>query len=128
MRFMKGFTLLELMITIAVTGILASVAYPSYQQHMRKAHRTAAQAHLMDITQRQQQFFVDSRSYASSVDDLSIQTPREVLDFYTISITPLAGPPPSFRVTATPKPSTIQTIDGPISIDHTGEKTPSSKW
>ena len=61
MRRISGFTLIELMITVAVIAILAAVAYPSYQDHIRRGVRSQGQQFLMDIAQRQEQFFLDQR-------------------------------------------------------------------
>ena len=54
----RGFTLLELMIVVAIVGILASIAYPSYMDHVRKGNRAKAQAFLMDVAQRQQNYLL----------------------------------------------------------------------
>lgn len=123
-----GFTLLELMIVVVVIGILAAIAYPNYQEFVRRGHRSAAQSHLMDIAQRQQQYFTDARSYASTVGDLNMTTPAKVSKFYTIAIVVDPGPPPSYTLTATPIAGSIQAPDGALSLDNTGNKTPSSKW
>jgi type IV pilus assembly protein PilE len=124
-RRRKGFTLIELMITVAIIGILASIAYPSYTAHVRKSNRAAAQAHLMEIAQRQSQYVMDNRAYGS-LAEISVTTPSSVSDYYTITVTPVAGPPPSYTATATAKGS--QLADGNLTIDHTGAKTPPGKW
>ena len=61
----NGFTLIELMVTVAIVGILAAVAYPSYTSHVQKGARRAAQAQMLDIANRQQQFLLGSRAYAT---------------------------------------------------------------
>ncbi len=122
-----GFTLIELMIAVVVVAILAAVAYPSYQSSMRKGHRADAQAHLMDLAQREQQYFTDNRAFANSPTVLQTPVPSTVSPYYTITITAPAGAtPPTFTITATPIAS--QVPDGPLTIDNTGAKTPSTLW
>src|SRR5437667_8477633 len=98
----SGFTLIELMIVVAVIAILAMIAYPSYQSAVRKSNRAAAEAHLSDIAQRQQQFLLDQRSYAGTLSTLGVVTPATVVPYYTITIAAIAGPPPSFTASAAP--------------------------
>lgn len=124
----RGFTLLELMIVVAVIGILASIALPSYQEYLKKARRSAAQSHMMDVAQRQQQYLIDARSYATTFSALSVETPADVSSYYTVEIEASDGPPPSFTVTATPKTGTPQAGDATLTIDNAGAKTPADKW
>jgi type IV pilus assembly protein PilE len=127
-RHQIGFTLVELMVTVAIVGILASVAYPSYVKYIVKSNRAAAQSHLMDIAQQQPQYLIDNRAYAGSVSDLHLTTPDKVSSVYTITITPSAGPPPSYTVTASPIAGGAQADDEDLTITSSGAKTPAAKW
>lgn len=117
------------MVAVAIIGILAAIAYPSYTSHLLKSRRASAQAHLLDIAQRQQQYLLDARIYANSAQ-LNVTTPSDVSTYYTIAIAPdnTAGVPPSFTVTATPIAGTAQVNDkcGTLGIDNTGNKTVST--
>ncbi len=59
----KGFTLVELMIVVAIIGIIASVAIPSYQEHVLRARATSATSALADMRIRMEQYFQDNRTY-----------------------------------------------------------------
>lgn len=124
----RGFTLIELMIAIAVVGILAAVAIPAYSNYVVRGNRAAAQQHLLDLAQRQQQFLADSRVYKGSVNELNMTTPAAVSKFYTIGIAAGEGPPPTFTITATPIAGSKQAADGNLSIDQAGAKLPADKW
>lgn len=68
--YCKGMTLVELMITIAIVGILASIAYPSYTDYVVRSNRTEAQRELLRIASLQEQYYVDARQYTSDLKSL----------------------------------------------------------
>lgn len=122
-----GFSLIELMIAVAVIGILAAVAVPSYQEHVRKGRRAAAQGYLMDLAQRQQQYFLDNRGYASAASALGYaSTPSDVSSYYTVAITVAGGPPPTYSITATATGSQTSDTCGNLTINSAGTKSSSA--
>ena len=65
-----GVTLLELLIVVAIVAIISAIAYPSYTQFVVKTKRTAATAVLLQVADRQQQFFMDNKQFASQLSSL----------------------------------------------------------
>jgi type IV pilus assembly protein PilE len=122
-RRTRGFTLIELMITVAIVAILAAIAYPSYQAQVRKSRRAEAQAHLMALAGRQHQFLVDTRAYAGTLADIGIAAPTNVAAHYTLTLTVPAGNPPSFTLTAAPNGNQASEPCGTLGIDNVGAKT-----
>lgn len=127
-RAARGFTLIELLVTIVIVGILASVAYPSYQNYMKRGRRATAQAFLMDVAQKEQEYLLDNRSYAPDLATLNISTPSNVSTYYTITPTVSNTVPMSFTISAAPVTGSAQAGDVTLSIDNTGGKLPTSAW
>ena len=124
----RGFTLIELMLVVTIVSILAAIVYPSYTQHVVKANRTAAQAQMMDIANRQQQFLLANRSYASKMEleSSGYSLPADVSARYSYTISLGSDAVPSYIITFTPIGS--QTDDGILTINNEGAKTPAAKW
>jgi type IV pilus assembly protein PilE len=129
-----GFTLIELMVTTAIVAVLAAVAYPSYTQYVLRSNRKAAQAQMLDIANRQQQFLLANRAYGTYAD---LQTsgyslPSGLVDKYTPSIFVGSTTVPAFTVTFTAIGS--QASDGPLTFNSEGVKgcgtgcDPDKKW
>ena len=122
-----GFTLIELMIVVAIIGILATVAYPSYQNYVRKGNRSAAQSFMMEVAQRQQQRLISSRSYAQDLGDLGLVLPGDVASFYTVAsnlgVPSASDPSQGFNLQLTPISSSMQSGDGALCLTNTGSRT-----
>lgn len=118
-----GFTLIELMAVVVIVAVLTMIAYPAYQSFTVKANRAEAKSYLMDVAQKQQLYFNDSRTYAGDATALNSTAPARVAKNYavTFEIT-TSTPPPTFTISAVPRADTLQAGDGTLSIKNTGEK------
>lgn len=131
----RGVTLVELMIVGAIVAILMAIAVPSYAAFMKKSRRGDAEATLMDIAQREQQYLNDARAYAPDVATLNTTVPVDVSTYYTIQIcqtavpcAPPGGAPPTFVVIATPIAGSAQAGDYTLTLDNTGVRAPDAAW
>jgi type IV pilus assembly protein PilE len=141
MKKVNGFTLVEMLIAVAIVGILAAIAYPSYMDYVRKSNRAEAKTELMDVATRLQRCYTsfarfdDSANcpvYADLTDGNGIDTRGKGL--YNIRITALDGG--STRTTyelsavAVESPQTEDTMNGCeiLSLSHTGVRTPQICW
>jgi type IV pilus assembly protein PilE len=133
---------MELMITVAVVAILASIALPSYQAYIVRANRSAVQQFMLDIANREEQVILDIRQYiavtananfpnapSAASPGLFMAVPNDVTGKYNVSVAANNGvSPPTFTVTATPVAGGTQAGDGTLTLNHLGVKTPATKW
>jgi len=127
MRRSEGFSLLEILIVVAIIGILAAIALPSYKKQIQRSNRAAAQSFMSDAANKQQIFLSTARTFATSIPELNMTPPADISPkFYTFTIDPIVGPPPCFTITA--KAQGTQADDGDLTLDCNGTKTPSDKW
>ena len=75
MQKVKGFTLIEVMIVVAIIGILASIAYPSYVDYITKSGRSEGVAAVMRVANLQEQYYLDNRAYATDMAKLGLANP-----------------------------------------------------
>jgi len=120
-----GFTLIELMIVIAIIGFLAAIALPSYQDSVRKSKRAEGKAALLDLQNRMERYFIDKNSYASACVGSGCAAGTQVLanagtehTYYTMSISAQAQN--SYTLLATP--TFADTKCGNLSVTNTGVK------
>ena len=106
-RGMRGFTLIELMITLVVVAILAAIAYPLYEHQIEESRRTDARTALLELASREQRYFATNNAYTVSTSALGYTAANWPVvigsGYYEIAVTSVdnAANPPSFLLTAT---------------------------
>lgn len=125
-RGVAGFSLVELMITVAIIGILASIALPSYNEHVRKGRRAGGAACAAAMAQGMERYYTTALTYvgapaAATLDD---RCDPDALQFYTMGVDQIAAK--TYRVTAAPTGRQSGDSCGTLSINQAGNKQPTT--
>ncbi|MNK10292.1 Fimbrial protein precursor [compost metagenome] len=123
-RAVRGFTLIELMIVVGIVGILAAIAYPSYNEHVRKSRRAQAKADLVEYAQTLERFHTSNNSYADFAfanGTTTVNSPREGGTVaYEITV---ESEQSAFTLTATAKNGQLKDKCGNLSVNQANVKT-----
>lgn len=98
----KGFTLIELMITVGIMAVLAAIAYPSYVRYVARGNRSAAESFMLEVASRQERYLVDARQYAPDLATLGMTVPTTVSPNYNVALTNVTSTPPGYVIQAAP--------------------------
>jgi len=132
-KSIKGFSLIELMISLVVVGILGAIAYPNYVENVRQGNRTEAIAEMQSILGAQERYFLTNREYADALTKLGFASNKLSLDNFDIEASECDAPyngnlAVCAKLTATAKDG--QEKDGNIVMNTIGRSvliTPDSK-
>lgn len=128
----EGFTLIELMITVAVIGILASIAYPSYQEQVRKSRRADAQGALLELSNFMERFFTENNRYDQNRAGNAValpfaESPKDgMTKYYDLSFQAGALNQTQYTLQAVPKGAQANDRCGTFRLTHTGARSVST--
>ncbi len=141
----RGFTLIELMIVVAIIGILAAIAFPAYNQSVRKSRRSDAKAALLDLAQREERYLSTANQYTTSAPLLGYGSSATVTQtnpmnvssgsasYYALYVNVTSAP--LFTATAQRQGAQASDTCGDYTLDSTGTQgvsggtgTPAACW
>ena len=125
---LSGFTLIELMIAVAIIGLLSAIAYPSYTEHLITSKRGIAQAELISFSNAMEQYYIQHGSdyRAGGIADAkpnvySSYVTVDGANLYNLSISAITES--TYTLTAAPISGTSQASDGNLTLTNTGART-----
>ncbi|RRJ82281.1 type IV pilin protein [Aestuariirhabdus litorea] len=133
MQPQKGFSLIELMIVVAIVAVIAAIAIPNYQESVRKSNRSDGKAALANAATLQERFFTRNNRYSNAMADIGGNVSAE--GYYNLSVdntaatTGCAADGDCFVLTATATRGQVNdTGCTTLTLAHTGLKTPAACW
>lgn len=124
-----GFTLIELMITVLIIGILAAIAWPQYTQYVLDSNRSTCAARLVELSNHMERYFTENQSYRDSTNNAPAVTgflssascpPNQSNPAYTLSIA--TNSDTEYTLTATPQGRQTNDDCGNLTLDETGDR------
>ncbi|RZQ56324.1 type IV pilin [Pseudidiomarina tainanensis] len=120
---LSGMTLIELMIVVAIIGIIAAIAYPNFTDYVKQSRRADAMGELLKLQMAQEEYRLRNTSYAT-IADLGFTSSSE---FYTFSTSDIAAE--TYTLTATAKGAQVSDTECvTMSINQNDQKTPAACW
>lgn len=136
-KLTQGFTLIELMVVVAIVGVLAAVAYPAYREHIARSRRAQAITVLTSAQQWMERFYTENFRYDKNSSGVAVTHPSQFPSRFSVAPPADQGSPvyniavvvtnnvrDAYSVTATRRPGSAMENDrcGDFSLDHLGRK------